>query len=58
MFNLHLSPPTHNVFLMTQGSQYLHNPLVCFELESRDVDMGIFFDSDSTYDPLLVTALR
>ena len=43
---------------MTQGSQYLHNPLVYFELESRDVDVGIFFDSDSTYDPLLVTALR
>jgi hypothetical protein len=42
---------------MTYGPQCLHLPLVCFELEFRDVEIGFFFDSDPAYDLLLVTTL-
>jgi hypothetical protein len=42
---------------LTNGPQYLHLPLVCFELESRDVEMGFFFVSDTAFDLLPVTAL-
>jgi hypothetical protein len=42
---------------MTYGLKFLHPPPVCFELESRDVKVGLFFsNSDSVYDLLLVTA--
>jgi hypothetical protein len=36
---------------MTYGPDFLRLPLVCFELEPRDVEVGLFSNSDLVYDP-------